>query len=143
MHGVWVVWASGGSTRGREYPRSITAQENRRSTIDSCGRMVELGAQDFFYDTRPDGLMRGIRKASTGRQRSANFLGIQRPVDHQLCGDIKNVIVQFWRHTITKKKARVEITQEMWCSSWLCFDISQGRTFCLHSGIGLDSVELA
>ena len=83
------------------------------------------------------------RKASTGRRRSANFLGIQRPVDHQLCGDIKNVIIQFWRHTIAEKEALVEITQEMWCSSWLCFDIGQGRTFCLHSGIGLDSVELA
>lgn len=65
--------------------------------------MVELGAQDFFYDARPDGLMRGIRKASADRRRSANFLGIQRPVDHQLCGDIKNVIVQFWQHSIAKR----------------------------------------
>ena len=70
MHGVWIVWASGGSTRGREYPRNIAAQENRRSTIDSCGRMVELDAQDFFYDTRPNAW---DRKASTGRRRSANF----------------------------------------------------------------------
>ena len=47
--------------------------------------------------------MRGIRKASADRRRSANFLGIQRPVDHQLCGDIKNVIVQFWQHSIAKR----------------------------------------
>lgn len=62
MHGVWIVWASGGSTRGREYPSNIAAQEGRRSTIDGCGHIVELGAQDFFYDSRPDGLMRGIAR---------------------------------------------------------------------------------
>ena len=62
MHGVWIVWASGGSTRGREYPRNIAAQENRRSTIDGCGRMMELGTQDFFYESQPDGLMRGIAR---------------------------------------------------------------------------------
>ena len=62
MHGVWIVWASGESTRGREYPRNIAAQEDRRSTIDGCGRMVELGTQDFLYDSRLDSLMCGIAR---------------------------------------------------------------------------------
>ena len=94
MHGVWVVWASGGSTRGREYPRNISAQENRRSTIDGRGCMVEFGVQDFFDGSRPDGLMRGIaRLLPIGG--ALLILGIQRPVDHQLCEDIRNVIVQF------------------------------------------------
>jgi hypothetical protein len=47
------------------------------------------------------------------------------------------VIVQFWRHTIAKRQGR-DNAEEKWRSSWLCFDISQGRTFCLHSDIGLD-----
>lgn len=62
MHGVWIVWASGESTQAREYPKTIAAQEDRRSTIDGCSRMVELGAQDFLYNSRLDGLMRGIAR---------------------------------------------------------------------------------
>ena len=46
------------------------------------------------------------------------------------------MIVQFWRHTIAKRQGG-DNAEETW-RSWLCFDISQGRTFCLHSGIGLD-----
>jgi len=37
-------------------------KDDRRSTIDGCGYTVELGAQDFLYDSRPDGLMRGIAR---------------------------------------------------------------------------------
>ena len=53
-----------------------------------------LGAQDFFYESQPDGLMRGAaRLLPIGS--ALLILGIQHPVDHQLCGDIRNVIVQF------------------------------------------------
>jgi len=37
---------------GAESILELAVQENRRSTIDGCGRMVELGARDFLYDSR-------------------------------------------------------------------------------------------
>jgi len=39
-----------------------TLQHRKIVKVPSMAVEVELGAQDFFYDSRPDGLMRGIAR---------------------------------------------------------------------------------